>query len=424
MYFFLFYFCGFQIKVESIIEKCYDRFEQLSSMDPTLPYFYRKEHIRFLERCLRHLSTGYECLDASRPWLVYWILQAAHLLNFKFSDEILEDVVHFLKKCQYVSGGFGGGPGQYPHLAPTYAATLSLCLIETEEAFEAIDMPGIRCFLWSVREPNGAFRMHVDGEIDVRGAYCAVTVARLCGIQPDDPLFEGTADWIALCQTYEGGFGGTPNLEAHGGYSFCAAAALALLGTTSTVNLRSLLRWAVNRQMKYEGGFQGRTNKLVDGCYSFWQGSLVQVTQMLIEKDTCKDGYTINIDELLFNREALQEYILICCQKPNGGLIDKPGKPEDLYHTCYTLSGLSIAQNFNSIKQPIVIGTQNNEVLPTHPLYNIAPKAVMKAYFYAQQRMGDSQPNTSSKKDQNEPKSDEMTSNIDENLADETNINN
>lgn len=28
----------------------------------------------------------------------------------------------------------------------------------------------------------------------------------------------------------------------------------------------------------------------------------------------------------LFNRGALQEYVLICCQKSTGGLIDKPGK--------------------------------------------------------------------------------------------------
>lgn len=131
---------SFKIKVENLVEKCYDRFEQLSSMDPTLPYFYRKEHIRFLERSLRFLSTGYECLDSSRPWMVYWILQAAHLLNFKFSSEVLSDVVEFLSSCRYVNGGFGGGPGQLPHLAPTYAAVLSLSLIESEEAHEAIDM--------------------------------------------------------------------------------------------------------------------------------------------------------------------------------------------------------------------------------------------------------------------------------------------
>ena len=135
----LFSLCGLQIKVENLVEKCFDRIEQLSSMDNTLPYFYRKEHIRFLERCLRFLSTGYECLDASRTWLVYWILQSAHWLNFKFSYEVLADVIHFLKKCRCPSGGFSGGPSQLPHLAPTYAAVLSLCLIETDDALEAID---------------------------------------------------------------------------------------------------------------------------------------------------------------------------------------------------------------------------------------------------------------------------------------------
>lgn len=44
------------------------------------------------------------------------------------------------------------------------------------------------------------------------------------------------------------------------------------------------------------------------------------------------------------NQEALQEYILICCQHSSGGLFDKPGKPRDVYHTCYGLSGLSVSQ--------------------------------------------------------------------------------
>lgn len=72
---------------------------------------------------------------------------------------------------------------------------------------------GTKSFLWSVRESNGAFRMHVDGELDVRGAYCAVTVARLSGISPNNKLFEGTSQWIASCQTYEGGFGGFPGKQ-------------------------------------------------------------------------------------------------------------------------------------------------------------------------------------------------------------------
>lgn len=128
------------MKVENIVEQCFDRFEQLSAMDPNLPHLYRKEHINFIERSLRFLSTGYECLDSSRPWLVYWIFQSAHVLNFKFSPEIVTDVITFLKNCRPASGGFAGGPQQNAHLAPTYASVLTLCLMETEEAYEAIDM--------------------------------------------------------------------------------------------------------------------------------------------------------------------------------------------------------------------------------------------------------------------------------------------
>lgn len=58
------------------------------------------------------------------------------------------------------------------------------------------------------------------------------------------------------CQTYEGGFGGVPGMEAHGGYSFCGLAALMLMGKGHLCDTNSLLRWAANRQMRLEGGFQ------------------------------------------------------------------------------------------------------------------------------------------------------------------------
>lgn len=53
-------------------------------------------------------------------------------------------VCQFLSRCQSPKGGFGGGPGQYPHLAPTYAAVNTLCIIGTEEAFGVIDRYGRR----------------------------------------------------------------------------------------------------------------------------------------------------------------------------------------------------------------------------------------------------------------------------------------
>lgn len=48
-------------------------------------------------------------------------------------------VCQFLARCQALTGGFGGGPGQQAHLAPTYAAVNALCILGTEEAYNVIN---------------------------------------------------------------------------------------------------------------------------------------------------------------------------------------------------------------------------------------------------------------------------------------------
>lgn len=60
-------------------------------------------------------------------------------------------------------------------------------------------------------------------------------------------------------------------------------------------------------------------------------------------------------------------------------------RPPDLYHTCYTLSGVSIAQHSEVGVDPFVIGDLlTNELLPTHPLYNIPPKCAWQAFVHFQ----------------------------------------
>lgn len=178
-----------------------------------------------------------------------------------------------------------------------------------------------------------------------------------------------------------------PNLgEAHGGYTFCALASWILLrnylntqpssfsgggeeqqdqwGAELTTNwpqidLKRLTRWLVNMQGSETelGGFKGRTNKLVDGCYSWWCGGAFSLLEALgiggLQNLTAKDvevddlvglegvstknasavgereetheGWD-DVDESLFDRKALQEYILLAGQHPAGGLRDKPPK--------------------------------------------------------------------------------------------------
>ena len=78
---------------------------------------------------------------------------------------------------------------------------------------------------------------------------------------------------------------------------------------------------------------------------------------------------------LAFNALALQGWLLLCCQLPNGGLQDKPGKGRDHYHTCYCLSGLSVAQHFGADG---VLGPSANLLEKINPVVNVAERAYVR----------------------------------------------
>ena len=284
-----------------------------------------------------------------------------------------------------------------PHCAPTYAAVLALSIVSSlglqqpscthpyheagKMAMHLLTQTRLQLFVFFVSlrvdqseqchgAPSTAFRMQHDGEMDVRASYCLLAPCHLLGLLNKNSSAadrEGDssnlltspaiARHIASCQTYEGGFGAEPHNEAHGGYTFCALAALRILNAMDSIDVGALRSWLARRQLGYEGGFCGRTNKLVDGCYSFWQGGAVAVLDgwylengagVASDFDSSMQTSTqdnIMEDELTFDEILLQRYILLCAQDVNGGLRDKPSKPRDFYHSCYNLSGLSVAQH-------------------------------------------------------------------------------
>jgi protein farnesyltransferase subunit beta len=96
-----------------------------------------------------------------------------------------------------------------------------------------------------------AFRMHHDGEADVRATYCVLTPCFLIGILDDDnddgdnggenPLLSPSVSrHVVSYQTYEGGFGAEPQAEAHGGYAFCGVLSLRLIGRLGLIDARAL----------------------------------------------------------------------------------------------------------------------------------------------------------------------------------------
>jgi protein farnesyltransferase subunit beta len=194
------------------------------------PRLKRKIHIRFLLEGLRSLSRGHTSLDASRPWLVFWIIHSLELLGEieNMPKLLAEASIDFLARCQHPDGGFCGGPGQIPHLAPTYASISALSILGSRfnpRAYEVINRSNLYAFLLRLRTACGAFRVSIGGEMDTRGAYCAIAVASLTNIITPE-LTVNTAEWLGSCQTFEGGIGGEPGNEAHGGYTYCGLAAV------------------------------------------------------------------------------------------------------------------------------------------------------------------------------------------------------
>ncbi|PSR87586.1 Protein farnesyltransferase subunit beta like [Actinidia chinensis var. chinensis] len=402
----------------------------------------REKHIEYLSKGLRQLGPSFVVLDANRPWICYWILHSIALLGESVEAEMEENVIDFLCRCQHPDGGYGGGPGQLPHLATTYAAVNALITLGGPRSFSSIHRGKLYSFLLRMKHASGGFRMHDGGEVDVRACYTAISVASIMNIL-DYELVQNVGNYIISCQTYEGGIAGEPGSEAHGGYTFCGLATMILINEVNHLDLPSLIDWVVFRQGA-EGGFQGRTNKLVDGCYSFWQGGVSALIQRLhsvvdeqlmpsdAEEEDCstdtrssstpvscegeqghvdetchlsQEGqqiacapvnfFSIGLDfirehaklEPLFHSMALQQYILLCSQV-EGGFRDKPGKHKDYYHTCYCLSGLSVCQyswSKMADSQPLpgmVLGPHSNLLQPIHPLFNVVLERFYEAHEF------------------------------------------
>lgn len=367
-----------QVNAENKVFGAYKQYENML-LEQGFPILKRQLTTEYLLKILRgsHVHESQEC---NRVWHIYWIVHSLSLLKKELEESTKSNVVDFLNLCQNKTGGYGGGPGNISHLGATYAAVNALVIIGTVEAYKSINRVTLVQFLNSLRIGDGSFCMYIGGEIDMRAVYCAISIAKLINRFNED-LFRGSSTWIISCQSYEGGFAGTPGMEAHGGFTFCAVAALYLLGNTKKLNDKALLRWIINKQMSYEGGFQGRTNKLVDICYSFWLSAAVAIININLMATESVRKY-LAADRWIFECNLLQEYVLICCQHKDGGFMDVPEKKRSPYHTCYALGGLSMAQN-QLYGEKYSIGTASNNLEHIHPAYNITYEKLIdvKDYF-------------------------------------------
>lgn len=344
-----------QESTETTIKAIYDELVNESKVSKMIinDSFEKNLHLSYVSTQLTNpLNLGFFVLDANHSWMLYW-LSNSHgvILESPPLDPSITDGIRRKINTLIVddgANGIAGGAHQLGHIASTYAAVLALVSAKDYVTLSRI-RHNLYKWLLTLKRHNGSFIMHQGGESDTRSTYCALVIASLLNVMTDE-LTTGVLPWLNSCQTYEGGFAGTPNAEAHGGYTFCAFASYyLLLGKDKTskqfgeevainIDVNSLVRWSTMRQFQIEGGFSGRSNKLVDACYSFWVGALFPLLE------------SVTSVESLFNRDALKTYILNCAQNTtSGGFRDKPGKSVDFYHTNYTLAGLSISEYYISL---------------------------------------------------------------------------
>lgn len=373
-----------QREVLSTIREIYESLIQKSNPDEVFDSEINTDlHLKYVERYLNEPLPGpYYMLDASQLWMIYWLTNSLVVLS---GDDLLDELSKQVSEkvnalvVDNGRGGIAGGPNMHMgHMASTYALILLLVIAEDYETIEKIK-ENLYEWLLSLKNEDGSFAMHEGGESDTRSTYCALVISSILNMDTER-LWAGTREWLSSCQTYEGGFAGVPDTEAHGGYTFCAVAAFYILGREEgDFDEGLLLHWLADRQLSLEGGFSGRSNKLVDACYSFWVGGVYA----LMESST---------QEQVFNKEALISYITNCCQDVNhGGLKDKPGKSPDLYHTNYSLLGLSMGEFcFNNVKGDaysflVTEKTKGSSyTLPVSPVFGVPLRSIEKAHkhFY------------------------------------------
>jgi geranylgeranyl transferase type-1 subunit beta len=252
----------------------------------------------------------------------------------KQHSNLLKFLFFFFK----VRGGFRGvnfgantdasttHPHDYPHLIMTQCALQ--ILLTCGDDLSRIDRAGIVASVKRLQQADGSFAAFeaedAAPERDIRFSYCAAVISFVLddwsGVDRD-----AAERHILQSQSHEGGFGQAPGIEAHAGSTFCAVAALHLMGRPlSGAAKQRCIAWCAQRQ---GSGFQGRPNKPEDSCYSFWTGGTISLLGAYDVVDT--------------NRLCA---FVAGCQYHMGGVAKWPNTHPDALHTFLSLLGVALTR--------------------------------------------------------------------------------
>lgn len=304
-------------------------------MDPVLVRDKHLEYIKSLDDELSKQNYEHWLSEHLKMNGLYWAIVALFVL--KAEDSLpRDDVVRFVLSCyDEKTGGFGAYPQHDAHILSTLSAVQILFMYD---CMSLIDDKKLRIvqFVKSLQLADGSFQGDGYGEVDTRFVYNAVSCLSLLNSLTED-VVEPATNFLKKCENFDGAYGMKPGAESHGAQVFTVVGALKIMNKLEEVaNVDKLALWLSERQVA-GGGLNGRPEKLPDVCYSWW---VLSPLKMLGKQNW------IDLDKLT-------DFILECQDYENGGFSDRKDNQTDIYHTCFSLAGLSMIKDSRFNLEPI-----------------------------------------------------------------------
>lgn len=329
-----------------------------------------KKHGEYFKANLKMLPAPYKTMDTNRLTLLYFCVSGLDYLDM-LDDIDKAEVVRYVYSLQSTlpdHGGFYGYPkvriesedqdkcNNQPHIANTYVALAMLIILGDD--LQRVNREAIAHSLKKWQLPDGSFCcVHgissLDSESDIRFVYCAACICYILDLWHVIDV-ERMLAFILASQSYDSAFGMCPQTESHGGCTYCALAALAMMGRLPNLpGKEQLIDWCVKRQHL---GFQGRIEKPMDSCYSFWVGASLKL---------------LGVGGLL-NGARCAEFIKECESARFGGFQKFPeSHVPDLLHSYFSVCGLSLCGRLKPLNPLVNISEGAHSAAPV--TFNTAP---------------------------------------------------
>lgn len=281
------------------------------------------ENIIFLKEFFSKINFFSTSVFQLQSWFFFWFLNSIDFSGKILNKKIKINIINALIKNLLGKGSKNLIFFNIETLFPIYSSIISLSSLGGFSfIFKKKHKHMIYVFLRKLRISSTP-KSSSNGEIDPRVNFSFIIIGSCLNFFTKN-LFNDiflNNEHFGSC---DGGFGFDKFDESHGALTFCSICSFFFFqGRKQFGNTNpSLENWFYNKIKPFEFFFIGRISKIPDSCYFYWLGAISIICNFF------------------FPIEFLNS-LIYCKTRKYGGLSDQPSKIPDLYHTSYSLCGLS-----------------------------------------------------------------------------------